>query len=101
MKPYQMAMAAMTTKAKLSLSSTWSTNNLAYADVAGLRQCLQARRNVDAVAVDVLAIEDDVTDVYADPKLDAPLGWYTGIALGHAALDVDRAAYRLDDAWEL
>jgi hypothetical protein len=31
----------------------------------------------------------------------APTCRHTGVALGHAPLHVDRAAYRLDDTWEL
>jgi hypothetical protein len=74
---------------------------LAYADLARFRQRLQSRRNVDAVAVDVLTVEDDVTDVDADPKLDAPLGWYSRVALCHASFYVDRAANRFDYAGKL
>ena len=37
----------------------------------------------------------------ADPELDAPLRWKTGIALGHPVLQLDGAAHGIDDASEL
>jgi len=73
----------------------------ADANAAGLRQRLQTRRDVDAVTKNIVVIDDDVADVDADPEVDALLGRQTRIPLGHAALHVDRAAHRVDDAGEL
>jgi hypothetical protein len=41
------------------------------ANAARLRYPLKARSNVDAVAEDVVVIDDDVPDVNADPQFDA------------------------------
>ena len=61
---------------------------------------LKARRDIDTVPVDVVAVDDDVADIDADAKLDAPIDWNCGIALVHATLDLDRAAHCVDDAGE-
>jgi hypothetical protein len=63
----------------------------AYA--TGLRQSLQARRHIHAVAEDVPPIEDDVANIDADPELDAFLIWHLSITLGHPALDIKSAAH--------
>src|SRR5216684_3536969 len=49
------------------------------ADAAGLRETLEARGDVDAVAVDLLAIDHHVPEVDADTKLHPALGWQRGI----------------------
>src|SRR3546814_15017562 len=41
------------------------------ADAAGLGQALQAGRDVDAVAVDIVVLVDDVAEVDADAEADA------------------------------
>ena len=68
----------------------------ADADSPRLGQRLQSCGDVDTVAKNVVVIDDDVTDVDADTKLDPLIGRQTGIALGHATLHVDRAAHRID-----
>ena len=69
-------------------------------DAAGLGERLQPRGHVDAVAINIVVVADDVADVDADAELDAPIGWHIGIAFGHAALDFDGAAHSIDDADE-
>src|SRR5262249_15151014 len=73
----------------------------ADADPARLRQGLETGRDVDAVAVNVLVVDDDVAEVQPDAKFDAAFCRYLGITLGHSALDLDCAAYRVDDTGEL
>jgi hypothetical protein len=63
----------------------------AYA--TGLRQSLQTRRHIHAVAENVTSIDDDITDIDADAELDALLIRHPGIALGHPALDIKSAAH--------
>ena len=48
-----------------------------------------------------LLLHDDIADIQPDAKFDAPLRWNRDVALGHLALDVDGAAYCVDDAGEL
>src|SRR5262249_9035442 len=76
-------------------------HDTADADPAWLCQSLQTRSDIDAVAVNILVVDDDVTDVETDAKLDTPFRRDLGVALGDLPLDVDRAAYRIDDAGKL
>ena len=69
------------------------------ADAARLGQRLQARGDVDAVAVDVVAVDDDVAEVDADPQRDA--GRRSAASRLDGALDGERALDRVDDAAEL
>ena len=70
-------------------------------DAARLGKLLQARGDVDAVAVDVLAVDDHVAEVDADAELEPVLGRQGGVALAQGLLDVDSAGQRLDDAREV
>src|SRR5215831_3812053 len=65
------------------------------ADPAGLGQAFEACRDVDAIAKDVAVLDDDVTDVDADAKLDAVVGRDAGITPGHLALHLDGTAQRI------
>src|SRR5205823_9976882 len=73
----------------------------ADANSARLSQCLQPRRDIDAVAMDVTILDDDIAQINADTKFDAPLGRDRRIAFGHAFLHRDRAGDRLNNAREL
>jgi len=44
-------------------------------------------RNIDAVAEDIVFIDDDVAGVYPDAKFDPSVLWYISVLLRHAALD--------------
>jgi len=70
-------------------------------DSAGLRDCFEARRHVDAIAEDVVPIDDDVADIYADTKFDPLLLRHFGIAFDHPVLNVDGTAHGIDDTPEL
>jgi hypothetical protein len=63
------------------------------ANATGLRQPLQTRCHIHAVAENVTSIDYDVADIDANPELDALLNWHLCIALGHPALDIKRAAH--------
>lgn len=76
-------------------------HDAADANAAGLGQRLQPRSDVDAVAENIVVVDNDVADVDADAEPDPLLGRHAGIALGHAALNVDGAAHRIDDTREL
>src|SRR5262249_32820464 len=66
-----------------------------------LGERLQTCRDIDSVSVDVIAINDDVTDVDANAKRYLPICGYAHIALGHPPLHVNRAANRIDDTGKL
>jgi hypothetical protein len=70
------------------------------ADAAGLRQCLQSRRDVDAVAVDVVAIGDDIAEVDPDAKRDAFVLGRRSVAVDHRALDLGGTSDCIEDAQE-
>src|ERR1035437_858241 len=74
-------------------------------DPAGVGQRLQARRHIDAVSENVIAVENDVADIDADAEFDAEFDALVrrcrGVALCHAALDIDRATDGIDHAHEL
>ena len=70
-------------------------------DAARPRQPLEPRRHVDAVAIEIVALDDDVAEIDADAELDVPVLGNSGVALRHAALDFDRAARRVKNAAEL
>src|SRR4029077_17444908 len=73
----------------------------AYADRARRGQRLETGRDIDAVAEDVVPIDDNIAHVEPDAELNAAFGWHIHVALGHLALDVDGAPNRIDDAGEL
>ena len=57
-------------------------------------------RHVNAVAIDVVTINDDIANIDADAELDALFCRDIAVALKHAALDVDGAAHRVNHADE-
>ena len=88
-------------KAETELVAHLVAHDAADADAARARQRLEAGGDVDAVAIDVLPVLDDVAEIDADAKLDPPVGRLLGVAQRHLALHVDGAAHRVDDAGEL
>ena len=71
------------------------------ADPTGLWQPFQSRRNIHAIAEDVVLLNDHIAEVDADAKLD-PLGSRNGgVAPGHPPLHLNRTAHGVDDALEL
>ena len=70
------------------------------ADAAGVGDPLQPRGDIDAVAENIVVIDDDVADMDADAEFDPLRLGDVDIAHGHAALDLDRATDRIDGAAE-
>jgi hypothetical protein len=70
------------------------------ADPPWLGERFQARRDIHAVAEDVVAVDDDVTEVDPDPEPDPAVLGHTGLAIDHRALHLGGAADRVDDARE-
>jgi hypothetical protein len=60
-------------------------HHVADADATRLRQGFQPSGNVDAVAEDVLPIDDDVAKIDADAEIDARFGRHIGIRPSPAA----------------
>jgi len=65
---------------------------------AGVGQGLDAGGDIDAVAIEVVALDDHVPEIDADAQFDAAVGRDVGVPLGHRLLHLNRAAHRIDDA---
>jgi hypothetical protein len=68
---------------------------------SGIGQGLDPRGDVDAVAIEIVALDDYVAEIDANAQLDTTVRRDTGVALGHRLLHRDRAAHRIDDAGKL
>ena len=72
-----------------------------YVDAAGIRQRLDPGGDIHAIAIDVVAIDDDVTDIDADPELYPTVFGAVRIAFANLLLDLDRAGDSVHGAREL
>jgi hypothetical protein len=70
------------------------------ADARGFRQLLQPGRDIDGVAVAVLAFDDDIAHMHAHAHIDAPAVGEAVVALRHLALQQHGAFHGIDDAAE-
>ena len=70
-------------------------------DAAGLRQLLEARGDVHAIAVEIALVGHHVAEIDADAEADALVLGDLRLALRHAALGGDGAGDRIDHAAEL
>ena len=66
------------------------------ADLTGRSQTLEPGRDVDAIAEDVLVL-DDVAHIDPDPRMDLQIGGNRGVPLAHSGLHLGRAAQRIDN----
>src|SRR5262249_11985023 len=74
---------------------------LRHANGAWFGQCLEARRDINAIAKDITVLNDDVALVEADAKLNTPILSFAQIALGNRALNLEGATQRRHRAREL
>jgi hypothetical protein len=51
--------------------------------------------DVHAIAVNIVTVDDDVAEVYANPKFDPLIDTYPTVPLAHAALHFNGASYRI------
>lgn len=70
-------------------------------DAARFGQSFQSRRDVHAVAIDVLPFHNHIAKVYANAEIELFFLRQFGIALCHRALDFDGAGDCVDHAREL
>ena len=61
----------------------------------------EARRHVHVVAIDVIAIDDDVSEMKAHSEYDRLVGRLVAIGFDHGLLEVDGRGERIDGAGEL
>src|SRR5262249_15935070 len=71
----------------------------AYA--SGIGELLQPRGDIDAFPIAVFALDDHLAEIDPDTDIDATILLDRGVALGHAALQCNRAFDRIDHAAEL
>jgi hypothetical protein len=64
-------------------------------DPARFAFILDTRRNIDALAKNIVAVNDDVANVNSNAKQDARLS-FTGHSLCHSLLDLNGEGYRID-----
>jgi hypothetical protein len=65
------------------------------------RLCLKSRGHVYIVAIDVIAFNDDIAEVKADPKHDCLFLGLVVICLNHSLLELNRRSERVHGASEL
>jgi hypothetical protein len=73
-------------------------NRIGDAHPGGMGHGFDSRRDVDAVAIEIIALDDHVAGIDADAQFDAAVSPDTRVPRGHRQLDRDRAAHRVDDA---
>ena len=61
----------------------------------GFGNSLKTRCDVDAIAKDIVVVDNDVTDMYSDAKLDPEFPSDIGILFGNVALDLCGASSRI------
>ena len=88
-------------EAEVDLVADLIVDRAGDADPARLRHALQARRDVDPVAEQIVAADHDVAEVDADPKPHAARFGKVGVPSLDLLLDRSGAAHRLDRAREL
>ena len=87
--------------ANLDLAPNLPVGVIGYANTAWLGNTLQPSGNVDAVAKDIVVVDDDIADMDTDPEFDSDILRDYGVLRGHGTLDFDRAARRINGAGEL
>ena len=70
-------------------------------DATRRRFALQPRRHVDAIAVEVVAVDDQVAQVQADAEHNGSILGLILVGLGHGLLELDGGAQRINRAGEL
>ena len=76
-------------------------HGLRDAEAAGLCQAFKACGDIDAVAVDIVAVDHHVAEVDPGAELDSPVVRQDGVPLGQPHLYRGGGAHRANDACEL
>src|SRR5689334_19526807 len=88
-------------KTKGSRSRTWSWTVLETNTPPASASVSIRGGDVDAVAIEVVALDDHVAEIDADAQFDAVVRGGAGVPLGHRLLHRDGTAHRIDDAGKL
>jgi hypothetical protein len=62
---------------------------------------LEAGRDVNTIAVDIVPLNDHITDVHTNTEFHSAIEGHLDLPLSHAALDVKRALDGMEGACEL
>jgi hypothetical protein len=95
------ALRAYIFKGEIYLAANLALRIVRDADAAGLCDPFKPCRNINAVAKDVIVIEDDVTDVNTNAEFDPLQLRHRGILLSHTTLDLDGASGCIDGTSKL
>jgi hypothetical protein len=96
------AFSPRSAKVSSSLSRTLLVSRTGQTYAPWLRDALQPRGDIDAVAEQIaVGLRHHVADVDADPEFDPFVRVDAGVQRDHAALDIQGAASRVDNAAEL
>ena len=77
------------------------THRARNSDAARLGDALDARGDIDSIAVNVVVLDNDVAEIDADAEFDAPVLGHIGIPLAHFPLDFGGAGDRVHHARKL
>ena len=72
-----------------------------HAHATGLGDLLQASRDVHAIAVNIVAVDDDIAEIYADSKDDTSVFRNVRHPSGYLGLHLDHASNRINHAGKL
>ena len=73
---------------------------IGHANPARFGNTFKPSGNVDAVAKDVVVVDDDIADMDAEPEFNSHILRDVGVLRGHRALDLNRATGCIDGAGE-
>src|SRR5690606_15158552 len=93
-------MLALVDEGRVELVADLLGDGLRDEDGPWLGDAFEAHVDVDALAIDLVGLDDHVADIEADVVLGMQLGRNVGIAPAHPELDVESATHGLDDARE-
>src|SRR4051794_37463758 len=95
------ACSPLSTKARSRRLPIWSRTIPETATPPGRSDALQPRCDVDAVAKNIVVLNDDIAKIDAEAKLDPLVVRYAVVARRHVALNVCGAGDGIHDAREL
>src|SRR3977135_3216349 len=82
-------------EADIDLAADLTLRVVGDADPARLGDSFQPGCDIDAVAKNIVVVDDDIAEMDPDPEFDACVRNHAGVLRSHAALDFHRAAHRI------
>ena len=88
-------------KATPTLPLTWACTASGHQNAAPWRLRFQPGRHIDAIAENVVSVDDDVAEIDADAKFDGLTVGPRRVVVGHRRLNGERAFHRIHGAGKL